>query len=149
MAHSLFLLDSSALGDAPVQSPRHRCSHTYMSFPQTLRIEHVPDQSNYFSSNPAHSSPPHQLLLYLASWRTDDYLLNCSCQNPGSHPQSARAVIHQLYHLHVVPASYCSAPLPQSLSLCLFLISPLSCSRSLMYGIFAVVFTDFHSVQSD
>lgn len=104
-------------------------------------FDHVPDQSNYFSSNPAHSSPPHQLPLYLPSWRTDDYLLNCTCQNPG--------ILHVLLSISsttfILFISKPSAPLPQSLSLCLFLVSPLNCCRSLTFGIF----TDFHSVQSD
>lgn len=88
-------------------------------------FDHVPDQSNYFSSNPAHSSPPHQLPLCLPSWRTDDYLLNCTCQNPGR--------LHVLLSISsttfILFISKPSAPLPQSLSLCLFLVSPLNCCK--------------------
>lgn len=97
MAHSLFLLDSSALDDAPVQSPRHRRFRTYTSVPQTLWPCSKPKQLFLFQPCPLFPAPPTPPLFAILA----DGRLSAELHVPERW-QAARAVIHQLYHLHTV-----------------------------------------------
>lgn len=82
----------------------------------------------------------------------EDYLLRCTSWNPGPYPQ---LLPFQPSRLSVSSASWIflisklSPLLPRSLSLFIFHLFPQVLCNILLFGLFAVIFAGFHSVQSD
>ena len=119
MAHSLFLLDCSALDNAPVQSPRHRCFCTYTSVPQTLWPCSRPKQLFLFQPCPLLPAPPTPPLFAILA----DRRLSAELHVPEPW-HSACAVIHQLYHLHIVHIQTLRSPPTVPVSLFISRLSP-------------------------